>query len=187
MNFRLSELNMKLKLVVLVLGLQTAWILGTTIVQERGLAAGKVVLLETQPADPRDLLRGDYITLNYKISTVPSNLFSPPLTNGLPAGTTVFVALEPRGTFYELASASTESLSPANGRVVLRGRAQSWWDEKTVHLEYGLERYYVREGAGNPQGKITVQVAVPNSGRGQIKAVFIDGKPFTEAMRGVGR
>jgi uncharacterized membrane-anchored protein len=178
---------MKLKLLVLVLGLQTAWILGTTVMQERGLAAGTVVLLETEPVDPRDLLRGDYITLNYKISTVPLSLFSPPLTNGLPPGATVYVALQQRGAFYELASASTEITSPVNGRVVLRGRTQAWWDEKTVHLEYGLERYYVREGSGNPPGKITVQVAVPHSGRGQIKAVFLDGKPFTEAMREVGR
>jgi uncharacterized membrane-anchored protein len=50
---------MKLKILVLVLALQTAWILGTTLVQERALASGKVVLLETRPVDPRDLLRGD--------------------------------------------------------------------------------------------------------------------------------
>ena len=39
---------MKLKLLFLVLALQTAWILGTTFVQERALAGGKVVLLETR-------------------------------------------------------------------------------------------------------------------------------------------
>lgn len=178
---------MKLKLLILVLALQTAWILGTTVVQEHGLAAGTLVLLETQPVDPRDWLRGDYITLNYKISTVPLSLFSPTQTNGLPTGATLYVALERRGDFYEVASASTERISPANGQVVLRGRNQAWWDTRSVHLEYGLERYYVREGAGNPHGKITVQVAVPNSGRGQIKEVFLDGKPFAQAMQGAGR
>ena len=59
---------MKLKILVLVLALQTAWILGTTFVQERVLAGGKVVLLETRPVDPRDLLRGDYVILNYRIT-----------------------------------------------------------------------------------------------------------------------
>lgn len=174
---------MKLKLFIVMLVLQTAWILGTTFVQERGLAAGTVVLLETQPVDPRDLLRGDYITLNYKISDVPLNAFSPPRTNGLSPGTTVFVVLEPRGNFYEVANASTESLTPAKGQVVLRGRTQSWWSQSNVHLEYGLERYYVHEGTGNPRGKITVQAAVPGSGRAQIKAVFLDGKPFIDAMK----
>jgi uncharacterized membrane-anchored protein len=56
-----------------------------------------------------------------------------------------------------------------------------------VHVEYGLERYYVREGTGNPRGKITVQAAVPDSGQAQIKQVFVDGKPYGEAMKGVAR
>jgi uncharacterized membrane-anchored protein len=174
---------MKLKVFVLVLGLQTAWILGTTFVQERGLADGTVIMLETRPVDPRDLLRGDYLTLGYKISNVPLSAFSPARTNGLPPGASVYVALEPRGAFYEVASASTERITPASDQVVLVGRSLSWWGEKTVRLEYGLERYYVREGTGNPRGKITVAAAVPPSGRAQIKAVFLDGKPFAEAMR----
>ena len=169
---------MKLKLLILVLGLQTAWILGTTFVEERGLASGTVVLLETRPVDPRDLLRGDYIILNYKISDIPLSLFSPAQTNALPAGTPVYVGLEKQGDFYEAAKASTKPIASAAGQVVLRGRTQAWWSETNVHLEYGLERYYVSEGHGNPQGKITVQAAVPSSGRAQIKAVLVDGKPF---------
>jgi uncharacterized membrane-anchored protein len=168
--------NMKMKLFVLVLGMQTAWILGTSFVQEHGLASGTVFLLETRPVDPRDLLRGDFIALSYKISDVSLNAFSPPRTNSPPPGATVYLALEPRGAFYEVAAASTERITPASGQVVLRGRAQAGSSERTVHLEYGLERYYVGEGAGNPQGKLTVQVAVPASGRAQIKAVLLNGK-----------
>ncbi|MBI3416759.1 MAG: GDYXXLXY domain-containing protein, partial [Verrucomicrobia bacterium] len=54
---------MKLKLLLLVLGLQTAWILAPTFQQERALHEGQLILLETRPVDPRDLLRGDYVTL----------------------------------------------------------------------------------------------------------------------------
>jgi uncharacterized membrane-anchored protein len=179
---------MKLKLLILVLALQTAWILGTTFVQERVLAGGKVVLLETRPVDPRDLLRGDYVILNYKISDVA---LSPPApTNGLPPGTTVYVALEPRGQFHEVVLASTNRITPGEGQVMLKGHSRAWWNSaarQTVHLEYGLERYYVREGTGNPRGKITVQAAVPDSGQAQIKGVFLDGKPYTEAMKEVAR
>jgi uncharacterized membrane-anchored protein len=174
---------MKLKLLSLVLLLQTAWILGTTFVQESGLNNVTVILLETRPVDPRDLLRGDYVTLNYKISDIPLDAFSPPRTNGLPPGTTVYVALEPRGDYYEVATASTQEIAPANGRVVLRGRTQARWSETNVRLEYGLERYYVPEGSGNTRGQMTVQVAVPSSGHAQIKAVFVDGKPFAEAIK----
>jgi uncharacterized membrane-anchored protein len=178
---------MKLKLLLLVLALQTAWILGTTFVQERTLTGGKLVLLETRPVDPRDLLRGDYVTLSYKISDVA---LTPPIPgDGLPAGTTVYVALEQRGQFHEVALASTNPITPAEGQVVLKGHSRSWWNNAagTVHLEYGLERYYVREGTGNPRGKLTVQAAVPDSGQAQIKEVFVDGKPYAKAMKEVAR
>ena len=48
---------MKLKLLILVLALQSAWLLGTVAVQEHALATGKVILLETARVDPRDLLQ----------------------------------------------------------------------------------------------------------------------------------
>lgn len=177
---------MKWKLLTLVLGLQAAWMLGTVFVQERARATGKIILLETRPVDPRDLLRGDYVILNYKISDVPWSLFSPPLTNELPLGSTVFVGLEPRGKFFEAVRASTSKLAASGSEVMLKGKSEYWWrglSTNAVHVEYGLERYYVREGTGNPRGKITVEVAVPVSGRGLIKQVFVDGRPYAEAMK----
>ena len=179
---------MKLKLLLLVLALQTAWVVGTVFQQERALHEGKVILLETRPVDPRDLLRGDYVILSYKISDVPLNLFTPVITKTPPPGQTIFVALEPRGEFYEVVQASTEKLPATANQVVLRGKCQNWWNrnsavEKTVRVEYGLERYYVREGTGNPQGKLTAQVAVPVSGQGVIKQLFVDGKPYAEVMK----
>ena len=173
---------MKVKLFTAVLALQTAWILGTSFVQERGLASGTLVTLETRPVDPRDLLRGDYVTLNYKISDIPLTAFAPQ-TNTPAPGSTVYVAIESRGEFYEVARASSEPILAESGQVLLRGIAQGGWNPSSAHVAYGIERYYVPEGAGNPRGKLTVQVAVPSSGRAQIKNVFIDGKPFADAMK----
>ena len=179
---------MKLKLFILVLALQTAWILGTTFTQERVLRVGQFILLETQPVDPRDLLRGDYVRLNYPISNVArEQFFAPPLTGDLSSGTTVFVALVPAGTneFYQVARASTVWFTPAANEVLLRGKvAQSWRSNAgAIHVEYGLEQYFVAEGTGNPRGKLTVQAAVSKSGRANIKEVFVDGKPYIEAMK----
>src|SRR5947209_5881543 len=104
---------MKLKLLSIILALQAAWILGTTFRQERVLRVGKTVMLETERVDPRDLLRGDYLILNYKISNVPTNLFSPPAKMDLPYGAKIFVALAP-GTneFFVVARASTGEFAP---------------------------------------------------------------------------
>ncbi|MGD0350873.1 MAG: GDYXXLXY domain-containing protein [Verrucomicrobiota bacterium] len=176
---------MKLKLLILVLAMQTAWLLGTVVVQERALATGKVILLETRRVDPRDLLRGDYLILNYKISDVPVNLFSPPVKKDLPYGTKVFVALAP-GTnrFYEVTRASTNSFKPGSNEVLLRGKTdERWWSTNSIHVEYGLENFYVAEGTGNPTGKLTVQAVAPASGHPKIKEVFLDGKPYAEVMK----
>ncbi len=181
---------MKTKLLLLVLALQSAWVVATVALQEYKLHRGDVVLLETMPVDPRDLLRGDYVILNYKISTLPKGLFLDGTTNQPPDGTPVFVRLEKRGQFHEAAQASLTPMEAEKDRPVLRGKvATSWFwrgfdgTNATIHLEYGLERYYVREGTGNPTGKLTVAAAVPTSGNAVIKHVFIDGKPYVEVMR----
>ncbi len=181
---------MKLKLFILVLALQSAWLLGTVFVQERALREGTVILLETRPVDPRDLLRGDYVILNYKISTIPTNRFSPP-ADLLTYGQTVWVALASRGEFHEITRASLGRFDPGDGEVLVRGKIH-WRTggrdvEREVGVEYGLERYYVREGTGNPRGKLTVQAIVPASGRASIRQVFLDGVPYAEAMKGMMR
>ena len=179
---------MKLKLLILVLALQSAWVLYTVAVQERALTAGQVILLETERVDPRDLLRGDYLILNYKINSVPTDLFSPLVNKNLPVGTKVYVALEPRGGFYAVARASTNEFQPAAGELLLQARSAWAWRNATnaVRVEYGLERYYVREGTGNPSGKLTVRAVVPASGRASIQQVFLDGQPYAEAMKAAG-
>jgi uncharacterized membrane-anchored protein len=176
---------MKLKLLIPVLALQTAWLLGTVAVQEHALAHGKIILLETRRVDPRDLLRGDYLILNYKISDVPTNLFLPPVQKDLPYGTKIFVALAP-GTnqFYEVARASTNEFAPAANEILLRGKSdERWWSTNSIHVAYGIENYYVAENTGNPTGKLTVQAIVPTSGHPKIKEVFVDGKPYAEMMK----
>jgi len=130
---------------------------------------------------------GDYLMLNYKISDVPTKLFSPPVETNLPPGTKIFVALAP-GTnqFYAVTRASTNELVLSANEVLLRGKNSYWWwgrNINTVHIQYGIERYYVAEGTGNPRGKLTVQAVVPVSGRASIKQVFVDGKPYAGAMK----
>jgi len=177
---------MKLKLLLLVLALQTVWLLGTVAVHEHALANGTVIRLETRRVDPRDLLRGDYLILNYKISDVPTNLFSPPVAKDVPFGAKIVVALAP-GTnrFYKVTRASTNEFMPAAGEVLLRGQSAyaGWNATNSIHVAYGIENYFVAEGTGSPAGQLTVEAVVPASGRARIKQVFVDGKPYAEAMK----
>lgn len=176
---------MKLKFFILVLALQCAWIGGTVATREYALATGKIILLEARRADPRDPLRGDYLILNYQISDVPVNLFSPPVATNLNYGTKIFVALAPAtNQFWEVTRASTNEFMPAANEVLLCGQTEYAWGRAagSVHVTYGLENYFVAEGTGNPTGKLTVQAVAPASGRAKIRQVFVDGKPYEKAM-----
>jgi uncharacterized membrane-anchored protein len=177
---------MKTNILLLVLALQTTFLVATVAVQECKLHSGEVVLLETVPVDPRDYLRGDYVTLSYKISTVPMAL----LQRGAapPAGTPIFVRLEKRGQFDEIESASLTPMPAERGHPVLRGKVAGGWffpgaQNTSIGVEYGLERFYVHEGTGNPHGKLTVEAAISDAGSAVIKQVYLDGKPYAEAMR----
>jgi len=72
---------------------------------ETARARSVTVRLEVVQRDPRDLLRGDYIRLSYKIADIPSSAFVMPLA-GVRPGARVYVALAPRGEVWEVAAAS---------------------------------------------------------------------------------
>jgi len=168
---------------IAVLAAQSLLLLGLIAQQEYRLAAPTTVLLETAPVDPRDLLRGDYVILNYKVSSIPKEYWASAPAFQPKAGEPIYVSLEKRGEFHEAVLLSPTMPAPVPNRVVLQGRMANTWNDAQVRVEYGLERYYVQEGTGNPRGKLTVQVAVDAAGKPVIKQVFLDGKPYAEAMR----
>jgi uncharacterized membrane-anchored protein len=50
---------------------QVLFLVGMIAERAAPLRSGRTVLLRVVPVDPRDLLRGDYVTLSYEISRVP--------------------------------------------------------------------------------------------------------------------
>ena len=116
------------------------------------LAEGQPVTLRTMPVDPRDLLRGDYVVLNYEFSSLDSTL----VMGDWPASGTdavLYVALTPDGDgIWHPASASFSPVTPGEGLVVLRSAPfrldQTPERPASIRAEYGLERYYVPEGQG---------------------------------------
>ena len=176
---------MNLRHFLAILAAQTALLLGLIAQQELRLSSATTVLLETAPVDPRDLLRGDYVILNYKISNLRTELWDT-MPQGNMEGLTVHVSLEKRGQFHEAVQFSVTKPAPHPNRVVLQGQIHDLWNA-SARVQYGLERYYVKEGTGNPRGKLTVLVAVAPDGKPVIKQVFLDGKPYAEAMREQGK
>lgn len=124
-------------------------------------------LLKTRPVDPRDLLRGDYVILSYDISSLPEE--SEP--EDFPSGH-AYVTLEPDGEFWKIAAISTER-SGANRPVLaatVKGRT----------LIYGIEKYFVPEGKGNPPLPVTVEIVIRDGGKAQIRQLFANGNPWPD-------
>jgi uncharacterized membrane-anchored protein len=154
------------------------------------LRTGIEVTLQTRPVDPRDFLRGDYVVLNYDISSVPTGELKDTPVSG--SGMFVFVKLAPKADgFYQAVSVHRAAVAVAPGEALIRGRVTSrsncGQDRQvfcsSVQLDYGLEKFFVPQGEGRElekarnDGKIAIVAAVTPGGRAAIKRLLLDGKP----------
>lgn len=156
----------------------------------RVLREGSEVTLQTRPVDPRDFLRGDYVVLNYEISSLPAGALRNMPSQG--RGAPVFVRLMrgPSG-LYEALSVHAEPVPVTDGEVLIRGRAvrgaecgttQRLFCER-LQINYGIERYFVPQGEGREiersrnEGKVSVVASVTPAGRAAIKRLLLGGNP----------
>jgi uncharacterized membrane-anchored protein len=160
----------------------------------RILRSGTEVRLATAPVDPRDLFRGDYVILSYKISTLdPAALDG---EKALKRNQTVYVRLAPgadgfaeaKGIYFtKPALATGESL--IEGRVTSTNSCLTGADgepdcklgTRAIRVAYGLESYFVPQGTGKAierteRKRIEIVAAVAASGQAAIKRLLIDGK-----------
>ncbi|WP_104667292.1 GDYXXLXY domain-containing protein [Ensifer adhaerens] len=174
---------------LLVAGVQTA-ALGYMIEGRASiLRSGRDVLLKTVPVDPRDLLRGDYVILNYDISRLQPELFKGD-TPREQEQAQVYVRLEKQlDGFWAATEASFQPLASAGDSVVLRSLPFAYYpssSSSSVDVEYGIERFYVPEGEGrtleearNAQA-LSVNIRVDAKGKAQIREIAVNGSPVYE-------
>lgn len=167
--------------------IQVALIAAMVIDRASILRRGTEITLDTRPVDPRDFLRGDYVQLRYRISTVSLDGLTGTPSSG--RNTPIFVKLAPNPDgFYAAVSAHLEPVPVAAGEVLIKGHVPFGLDCgasycRSAEVTYGLERYFVPEGEGRAiesarnQGKVSVVAAVTPEGRAAIKRLLIDGKP----------
>lgn len=140
-----------------------------------------VILLKGRPVDPRDLLRGDFMTMGYDITNAPTSEVVPPSGGSGPTGGDAWVLLEKRDGYHVIAKTSHERLTPGAGQVLVRGTFGYNLSNngQATRIDYGIERYFVPEGKGSPQfKKVEVEVSVSSAHRLYIKRVLLDGKVY---------
>ena len=92
-------MSSKLKrLFIVVIAIQIVFLFGLVGYRETILALGRTAVLRTVPVDPRDLFKGEYVTLRYEISTLGRTDVSQGskryrLLGEISEGDTVYVAL----------------------------------------------------------------------------------------------
>lgn len=148
------------------------------------LQTGTEVTLAAEPVDPRDLFRGDYVTLSYGFTR-----FEAPAQPDGQSERDVWVRLTRDGALWrhsEIAFSPLSARSP--DEVILRGRAiesGGVWNDGDARMNYrtifGIESYFVPEGQGRPieqaigAGRIEIVLAVTPDGEAAIKALRLDG------------
>lgn len=155
------------------------------------LAGGTEILLKIEPVDPRDPLRGDYITFQYQISHIDTHLLDDQVKNN----DTVYVLLKDTGKYW-VASRIKKS-KPVSKEVFLRGKIASGGLSREKELfpsrssgvsritvVYGIEEYYIPENKGarlnlgRGENEIYAKVAVDDDGKAVLKQVYVDNKPW---------
>ncbi|PZO76795.1 MAG: hypothetical protein DI629_15415 [Mesorhizobium amorphae] len=159
------------------------------------LRDGAEVVLKVELVDPRDLFRGEYVTLSYAINTIPADIVADRAQEGVDdegyritrrGPITVRLAPGADGNWTPVAAFLGKPPAEApTGQVDIRGetsRGASLDPGGTVWVSYGLDRFYVPEGEGRPlesrmgEGTFSVVVAVASDGTPQIKALRESGR-----------
>ena len=100
--------------------------------KEETLANGKLILLALAPVDPRSLMQGDYMRLNYAISSAGRNNIS---SSGY-----IVVTLDHRGVADRVRF--QKELSPKQtGEYLIKYRCPDEWS-----MNIGAESYFFEEG-----------------------------------------
>lgn len=107
------------------------------------LQSGTEIKLELAPVDPRSMLQGDYVILNYAITRelLKENIFAKNSER-------VLVVLRQEGDvyrytgFYKYRGQWNLPYEEKEGDIVLRGNVRGY------NLLFGIEQYYVPEGTG---------------------------------------
>lgn len=164
-----------------------------------------VVTLKSEPVDPRDLFRGDYVVLSYGISRLTLDGLKG--DKDFRQGDTIYVEISPRRDTWLAEGAWHSAPMPAQGNSVIRGRVTNvaknvgrvrptpssrdveetpCADCEMLNVSYGIESYFVPEGQGRKLEEernaraLSVDVAIARDGEAAIKGIRLDGNLLYE-------
>jgi uncharacterized membrane-anchored protein len=164
-------------LLLVGVGFQLFVLLGMIAFRAAPYWSGETVLLHVVPVDPRDMFRGDYVTLSYEFSRV----------SGIPGlgrqqsgafdnsqGQTIYVSLVPEQDGRHFRPARYSLDPPASGPFI-RGTIVGG-----NRAEFGIESFYVQEGTGHKyeeavrRHSLSAVVSLAPDGRAALRSLQVD-------------
>tara|TARA_Y100000310_G_C20677743_1_gene814076 strand:- start:2044 stop:2568 length:525 start_codon:yes stop_codon:yes gene_type:complete len=143
------------------------------------LLTGKTHVLATQPIDPFDVLRGQYIVISYEISRV-SDIEGISEDN---VGDYIYITLEKDE--QGISRIKYASLQGSIDEDFIRGRIKSVSRDIAL-VEYGIEQFFFERGGSFSMRGITVEVRISKSGQARISKLLQNGEPLDIKYKDVG-
>jgi uncharacterized membrane-anchored protein len=170
------------KKLAIVIAVQFLILLSVIGFKQYTIWTAETVLLKTTPVDPRDLLRGDIVRVQYEISTIDLN----EIAGDDQYGGTVYIELQRGDDGYWHAMALHDRRERSfDGTVLIKGDATYYGPGggSRITVNYGIEQVYVPAGRGAdlPSGRshtVAVEVKVDRFGNAVPRRFFVDGQPF---------
>lgn len=132
------------------------------------LLTGDKIVLATQPVDPFDPFRGQYMTINYEISRLSD-------VEDFQVDDTIYVSLkeDDEGIWRKESVSQTK---PQRGDFI-KGKVTNVYGN-SVRIEYGIEQFFFERHAQLPTRNITVEVSIASSGRPMLSQMLYNGEPI---------
>ena len=192
----------------LIVVLQVVSIIAFVAIQEIRFSESKIITLQTQPIDPRDIFRGDYVILDYEISHLTENTTK---RNGSDKTTCcyyefweetdkdVYVFLKPAGDIWQAFGISSSydgdnlfTNTDSNIPEFIRVKGKLTTVDNIEHIDgeenfrkleitYGIENYFVQVDTGEmieTADDVKVNVKVNKHGDSQIESLLVDGNKW---------
>jgi len=129
------------------------------------LLTGTEIVLDTQPVDPFDPFRGQYMTIRYTVGSVP-------FEEGFSQGDTAYVHLREEAGIWVYDDIS--KVKPDG--IFLKGNVERITGD-TMRVTYGIEQFFFEHDADVPTRNITVKVKVSSGGTARIVELLQNGEP----------
>ncbi len=160
-------------LFVALVAAQMIGLVAFAIVKQNAVATGTEVVLQAVPVDPRSLLQGDYVVLDYQIARVPE-----PFSEQYEPGDDAIVTLEKNGLVWVASRYfAGRGVLLSEGETYIHGIVGS-----DGRIDFGIGTYFVPEGTGHIVERardLKVRVSLSGDGDATVTGVIVDGEDFS--------